>query len=293
MDLRRPFRGTRAVAAGVLTPKMLRGPRFRRLFRDVYVAADVEVDLALRSRAAYLLVEGSGVVGGYSAAELMGASCGPRDAPAEIVGRTRIRSRPGLLVREEVVPPGERWRVGEVLVTSPLHTAFRLACRLPMVEAVVAVDALAHRFALDPWDVVRFGYRYLGATGSGQLPEVARLADRLAESPMETRIRLAIRFDGLPVPVLQHPVGGYDLDMAYPEVLLAVEYDGREHLTPARARRDLDRQAYLSAAGWTVLRFRAADVLHRPSVVAAAVRRALSARGVIVENRPAAPRSGR
>ena len=30
------------------------------------VAADVEVDLALRSRAAYLLVEGSGVVGGYS-----------------------------------------------------------------------------------------------------------------------------------------------------------------------------------------------------------------------------------
>lgn len=293
MDLRRPFRGTRAVAAGVLTPKVLRGQRFRRLFRDVYVAADVEVDLALRSRAAYLLVEGTGVVGGYSAAELMGASCGPRDAPAEIVDRTRIRSRPGLLVREEVVPPGERWRVGEVQVTSPLHTAFRLACRLPTVEAVVAVDALAHRFALDPWDVVRFGYRYLGATGSGRLPEIARLADALAESPMETRIRLAIRFDGLPVPVLQHRVGGYDLDMAYPEVLLAVEYDGREHLTPARARRDLDRQAYLSAAGWRVLRFGAADVLHRPTVVAAAVRRALTDRGVIVKNRPAVPRSGR
>lgn len=116
--------------------------------------------------------------------------------------------------------------------------------------------------------MVRFGYRYLGAAGSGQLPEVARLADPLAESPMETRIRLAIGFDGLPLPVLQHPVGAYDLDMAYPEVLLAVEYDGREHLTPERARRDLERQAYLSAAGWKVLRFRAVDVRRRPWLVA-------------------------
>jgi hypothetical protein len=62
---------------------------------------------------------------------------------------------------------------------------------------------------------------------------------------METRIRLAIRSAGLPMPVLQHPVGAYDLDMAHPGVLLAVEYDGREHLTPERARRDLRRQAYL------------------------------------------------
>ncbi|MHA6784644.1 endonuclease domain-containing protein [Pseudonocardia saturnea] len=290
MNLRRPFRGTQAVAAGLLTPKMLRGPRFRRLFRDVYVAGDVEVDLALRSCAAYLLVEDTGVLGGYSAAELLDASCGPEDAPAEVVSPTRVRSRPHLLVREGVVPDGERWRVGEVLVTSPLHTAFRLGCRLPLVEAVVVVDALTHRFALDPWEVVRFGYRYPGAAGSGQLPEVARLADPLAESPMETRIRLAIRSDGLPMPVLQHPVGAYDLDMAYPEVLLAVEYDGREHLTPERARRDLERQAHLSAAGWKVLRFRAADVLLRPWLVAAAVRRALAARGVIAAGRTAAPR---
>jgi very-short-patch-repair endonuclease len=110
---------------------------------------------------------------------------------------------------------------------------------------------------------------------------------------METRIRLAIRSAGLPMPVLQHPVGAYDLDMAYPDVLLAVEYDGREHLTPDRARRDLRRQAYLSAAGWTVLRFGAADVLHRPWVVAAVVRRALMARGVIGVGRAAAPSPGR
>ncbi|GAA3242328.1 hypothetical protein GCM10017691_46320 [Pseudonocardia petroleophila] len=247
VNLCRPFRGTRAVAFGILTPTMLRGPRFRRLFRDVYGCADVEVDLALRSEAAYLLVEGTGLLGGYSAAELLGASCGPEDAPAEVVSPTRMRSRPGLLVREEAVPPGERWRVGEVRVTSPLHTAFRLACRLPLVEAVVAVDALAHRFSLDPWDVARFGHHHLGAPGSGRLPDVARLAHPLAESPMETRIRLAIAFDGLPPPVLQHPAGAYDLDTPYPDVLLAgVRRSGAPH---ARARATGPRPPGVSVVG--------------------------------------------
>ena len=57
--------------------------------------------------------------------------------------------------------------------------------------------------------------------------------------------------------------------------MLAIEYDGREHLRTERALRDLDRQAYLTAAGWTkVLRFRAAEV-HRPPVIVSRVRREL------------------
>jgi very-short-patch-repair endonuclease len=53
---------------------------------------------------------------------------------------------------------------------------------------------------------------------------------------------------------------------------LGIEYDGRDHLTPQRALRDLDRQARLTAAGWTVLRFGASDVLNRPWRVARSVR---------------------
>lgn len=279
----------------MLTPKILRGPRFRRLFPDVYVAADVDVDLELRSRAAYLLVEGRGVVGGYSAAELLGASCGPADAPAEVIGPGRMRSRAGLRVRQERVPPPEVWSVDDgTRTTSPLLTAYHLGCRLPLVEAVVAVDALTYKYGFPPRDVVRFGYDRLGAAGSAKLPEVATLANPLAESPMETRIRLAIHFDGLPPPVLQHPVGPYFLDMAYPEVMLAVEYDGREHLTQERAMRDLDRQAFVTAAGWTkVLRFRKDEALYRPWAVAARVRHELCLRGVVVADRAPAPRAGR
>lgn len=71
------FRGSAAVRAGLVTWARLYGPQFLRLFPDVYVPAHEEPpDLALRSRAAYRLVEGRGVLSGYSAAELLGASCG-------------------------------------------------------------------------------------------------------------------------------------------------------------------------------------------------------------------------
>ncbi|MBC8092242.1 MAG: DUF559 domain-containing protein, partial [Pseudonocardia sp.] len=61
--------------------------------------------------------------------------------------------------------------------------------------------------------------------------------------------------------------------MSYPALHLGIEYDGREHLTPERARRDLERQDHLTAAGWhRIIRFRPATVLHRPHTVAAVVR---------------------
>ena len=44
-----------------------------------------EVDLALRARAAGLLVAGRGAVAGYAAAELWGASCAPADEPVHVL----------------------------------------------------------------------------------------------------------------------------------------------------------------------------------------------------------------
>ncbi len=137
MDDRFPFRGSDALACGLLTRAVLHGPRFRRLFPDVYVRSDVEVDLLMRSLAAAVLLGGRGVLGGYSAAELLGASCGPLHAPAEVIVSGRRRSRRGLVVCEEDVPPAERWQVDGTIVTSPVRTALDLACRGPLVEAVV------------------------------------------------------------------------------------------------------------------------------------------------------------
>ena len=68
------FRGSLAVRAGLTTWGCLRGPRFERLFPDVYCPrGDEPPDLRLRSLAAYRLVEGRGVLAGYSAGLVRGA----------------------------------------------------------------------------------------------------------------------------------------------------------------------------------------------------------------------------
>jgi hypothetical protein len=103
------FRGSEAVAAGLVTKGALRGRRFVRIFPDVYALAGEEAPtLALRSRAAALLVAVRGVVSGYSAAELLGASCAPFGAPAEVtLLHGRQRAHPGLLVHRDQVTEGE------------------------------------------------------------------------------------------------------------------------------------------------------------------------------------------
>jgi len=280
-DLAGPFRGSTAIASGLLTRGQLRGPRFQRLFPDVYAPAALEADLALRSRAAGLLVAGRGAVAGYAAAELWGASCAPLDEPAHVLMTERYSSD-GLRVHrdyfdfDETVPINS----GGVL-TTPERTAYDLARWSPqLVERVVALDALARRGA--KLDAVRsLRSRYLGSHGGADIAEALRLSDRRSESPMETRVRVPLVLAGLR-PEVQYPVvvnsRRYRLDLAFPELLIAVEYDGAEHRLQARARSDLMREADLSSAGWRILRFDAAVVMWRPDRVVAEVHAELAVR---------------
>jgi hypothetical protein len=277
-----PFRGSIAITAGVVTPAVLRGPRFRRLLPDVHVTADTVVDLEVLSLAAAVLVGPRGVLSGYSAAEVLGASCARPGAPAEVtmLGGHQRRPRPGLVVHRDALRPDELTRLRGVSLTSPERTAYDLARRAPSVtEAVVAVDAVCHPFGLDPAVVL---VPVPGARGVARFPEVLRLADPRSGSPMETRIRLAIVLAGLPAPVLQHPVPldghPYELDLAYPRAKLAIEHNGAEHLTSDRHRRDLLREQLLAAAGWRIVRFDAPTVLFRPDRVADRVGAELRAR---------------
>lgn len=278
-----PFRGSTALAAGLLTRGQLRGPRFRRLFPDVYAPARLDDDLALRSRAAGVLVAGRGVVAGYSAAELWGASSGPPDAPAEVLltaPRCQSYRCAGLVVHRDRSGPGETCRIGGTAVTTPDRTAYDLARWAPtLTERVVAVDALVQHRRVDLADVTVLRHRHLGARGGGEVADVLALVDGRAESPMESRARVALVLGGLP-PAVQHPVivrgRRYYLDLAYPHQRLAIEYDGEDHRRQARARRDLEREAALTAAGWRVLRFDAYVVLFAPERIVAEVREALA-----------------
>jgi hypothetical protein len=280
--LDRPFLGSEAVARGLLTRGHLRGRPFRRLFPDVYVPADAPDDLATRSRAAFLLTRGRGVLGGYSAAELLAARCAPRDAPAEvIVPGGELRTRSGLVVHRDVLAADEVRTVSGVGVTTSLRTAYDLARWCPLVEAVVAMDALAARDGFAPGEVLELARRYPRARGRRALSRVVELADPKCDSAMETRLRMLMVLGGLPTPVVQHPVADERahvvawLDLAYPEHRLGIEYDGLTHAEPRRYAADLRRHSRLLDLGWRVYRFTAADVLHRPDRTLALIARAL------------------
>lgn len=260
-----PFRGSVAVARGWVTRGQLRGPGFVRLFPDIYVRASVTITPRIRAEAAFLLVERcGGVLAGYSAAELLGASCGAWNAPAEVLVPGHIRSRAGLLVRRGAAAD-DVVSAGGCRVTSPRRTARDLARRLDLREAVVAVDALAYRHGFDPAEVVP-------GPVTRRVAAVVALTNRLAESPMETRLRLTLLFGGLPVPHVQYRLVERGLvvarfDLAYPGAKLAIEYDGEEH------EDELDRQRDIRTGrlGWYTARFTKHEIRAERSLVAAVV----------------------
>lgn len=55
-------------------------------------------------------------------------------------------------------------------------------------------------------------------------------------------------------PSPEHPVGRFNIDLAFPSVKLAVELDPLWHKTGDKARKDAMRDAALKLRGWTVLR---------------------------------------
>jgi hypothetical protein len=64
----KPFRASEAIADGLVTRGQLRGPAWRRLFRDVYVSAATRDDHLLRVTAAALVVPPGAAITGRSAA---------------------------------------------------------------------------------------------------------------------------------------------------------------------------------------------------------------------------------
>lgn len=283
-DITAPLRGSLAVAAGLVTKGQLRGPGFRRLFPDIYLPANVVPTLAMRSRAAHLLVVGSGALAGYSAAEVLGARIAPRDADAEVVAGVDLRECRGLRVHRERLADDEVETVDGLLVTSAIRTAYDLARWSTLVEGVVAADALGRIGRFGPNALVGLAARYPGARWRKRVPLVAELMDPRAESAMETRCRLSLVLRGLPRPELQYRVcdelGDHVawLDMAYPSARAGVEFDGGHHQDTATFRADLARHNRLAALGWTVLRASAADVLRNPDRFAAQVHTVLRQR---------------
>ncbi|MBN9097156.1 MAG: hypothetical protein J0I49_03455 [Pseudonocardia sp.] len=251
------------MAAGLVTWDRLQGAAHLRVFPDIYVpVGDAPPKLALRSRAAYRLVEGRGVLSGYSAAEILGASCGPEKAPAEVtVPGGGQRAHPGLLVHRDRLARDEVRCVGDIRVTTPMRTAYDLARWHDLVEGVVAVDALARKGEFGPDKLLHLAARYPRARNHRRVADVLVYANRSSGSPMESRLRMLIELAGLPRPVVQHAVQDDPtrtavwLDLAYPDHMIGIEYEGEVHASTERVLRDVGRYTRLVDKGWRIYRY--------------------------------------
>ena len=159
-----------------------------------------------------------------------------------------------------------------VPVTTPLRTAWDTAALEPLGTAVAALDAMVRAGAVERDALTAMTLADGGRWGVAKVRRAVGLVDPRAESPPESRVRVALVLAGL-TPVPQYDVFGADewlgrVDLAFPEAKIAVEYEGAYHFEDGQIVWDDARYARLRAAGWTVIRLSAADLRDLDAVVA-------------------------
>lgn len=265
-----------------LTKDHLLGASWRRLGGGYYAFRAIADDPNVVLAAAIQRLPRKTIFSGRTAAWLHGLDLPPCD-PIEVtlpLGCSTSRLV-GVALRRSTLRAGETVMRRGLPATSVVRTIADLGRRLPLLEAVAALDMALHRRLLElvdlgSWAAARPRYR-----GVVRLRRAIELAEPATESVMETRLRLLLVLARLPKPLAQ--VSLYDEDghfvgrpdFYYPLHRLALEYDGsshRENLTG-----DNRRQNRMVDAGYRLLRFTAADVLSAPDSVVSLVRRALSA----------------
>lgn len=143
------------------------------------------------------------------------------------------------------------WRVAEPLATiADLQAAVRVGRRVGIVRMRTALPLIRPRSASRP----------------------------------ETRCRLTIVDAGLPEPSLNYDVYADGekiacVDLAYPHLRIAIEYEGEHHLLdPQQWARDIERYERLVAAGWHVIRVTKGELFDEPAKLVRRVRFAIAAR---------------
>ncbi|WP_157973996.1 hypothetical protein [Desertihabitans aurantiacus] len=244
-DIRQPFRRRAGIRAG-FTDHQLRGPAFRRLFVDCFVAAGVPLTPSLLARAALLVRPGAGFASHHTAALLLDAAVPA--CPEVHLGTTgTAQSRRGGVVEHRYARKPQLVRRYGVLATSASATFLDLAASLSLVELVVLGDSLVRKGHTSPDALIEAATSYTGR-GARRAREAAQLVRSGVDSPRETQTRLLLVFAGLPEPAVDVRIRDEDgevvrrLDLAYEHALLAIEYDGRQHIERQQSwREDIGR----------------------------------------------------
>lgn len=284
LNTHRPFTRKEALASG-LADHELTGHRFRRIFHGIYVAAEVELTLAVRAQAALLVAPSGSHASHHTAVQLWGGWA-PETPDIHISSPvTSTRSERRGIVAHLTDPAVQPRRRGGLSVSPPARAFLEVASTRPsIVDLVVVGDSLVTAGAVSPADLVAAADRW-----SGRWSRLARRAARLVRSgvnsTMESRVRMLIVLAGLPEPttnhILRHADGEWRrrLDLSYVADRIVIEYDGRHHLNTGQRRSDLLRREELEREGWLFIVLVSEDVYDDPAGTVERVRTALADRG--------------
>ena len=247
---------------------LLRSARVELVRPGVYRVAGTPESWRQSLLAACLAVPHS-VASFRAAAALWGFERFPEDALEITVPGRQRRRLPGVIIHDSsVTGPMHHAVVAAIPVTSVARTLCDLSAVAPAPVVERAFDEASRRNLVKLRTVERVAADLEGrgrarCTVTRAILE-ARGGSEPGESAAEARIaRLLVRAR-LPRPTHQHRVRvngrTVRIDLAYPDAMIAIEYDGWDFHRTRRAF-DLDRARAneLELLGWTVLRFTSAS----------------------------------
>lgn len=274
-QLVRPVRVDRAGLTGP-TRAQARTARWRRTSRGFYVPSEVNRDHVEQRivEAAHFLSPASALTGWaalrwHGAPWFDGRADGGTSERAVTVTAVRnaVRSRAGVAVTSECIPPRDRMVVDGLRVVTPVcAVAYEMRYADSVVAAVRAFDMAAAADLVSTGELLAHLELLYHWIGIPQAREAAQLVDENAWSPAETDVRLVWPLElGLEPPLTNRPVfDDRGRHVATPDLIdvgagLVVEYDGPVHLTADRRARDLVREDDLRRLGLEYLCLVAAD----------------------------------
>lgn len=268
-----------------LTPSMLqvrleRG-RLLVLHRGVYAVGHQRLRREGHWLAAVLAAGPGALLSHREAAALHGLRPAERSTTdVTVAARRRV---PGVRVhRVERLDPDDGTNVGRIPVTTVARTLVDLACVVPLGALGKAVEEAERSNRLDVRAIEAVLKRTRTRNGRGHermrqvLAAAVRTGTTMTRSVLEDRFLALLDAHGWPRPSANAWAERMEIDAVWPAARLAVELDGWDtHKTRDAFQRDRTRSNDLQAAGWTILRFTHADVVHRADETAARVGRVL------------------
>ncbi|RZS32411.1 hypothetical protein EV193_11245 [Herbihabitans rhizosphaerae] len=257
----------------------------------MYTTPDQPITHEVLCHAASMISPPGTMLTGCSAAVVYGLDMADAASPVELVVPEKERFGPvrGLRIHRGPVRLCEAVAWREISIATPARMALDLMLRsAPRTKtltgrlraAVAYVDQVLRKGLVTEDQLSRLlvGRRDWGVVLARQ---ALTLVDARAESPPESELRVILAMDGIPAEpqyVVTH-AGQFlgRLDLAYPDSLVAVEYDGRWHEDPEQMKRDEERRAALMRRGWRFVLVRHDDLSGDVSRIVAKVRDALRA----------------